>query len=277
MAQGVLVLGGKGFLGQRWLAAYPGAIASKVDIADPPALAALLERERPAVVINCAGKTGRPNIDWCEDHKLETLRSNVTGALIVLEECQKRGIYLVHLSSGCIYEGDNGGAGFSEDDPPNFLGSFYSRTKAWIDQMVRDFPVLSLRLRMPFDGSLSERNLIMKLRIYPRVLTTTNSLTNLDDFVATAQQLIARRATGTYNVVNEGTISPCEVMTRYRELVDSRHVFEPLTLDHLNEVTRVGRSNCLLSTAKLRAEGLALPPVREAVERALRALASRLR
>ncbi len=109
------------------------------------------------------------------------------------------------------------------------------------------------------------------------MLTTANSLTNLDDFVATAQRLIARRATGIYNVVNEGTISPFEVMKRYREMVEPDHVFEPLELDHLGEVTRVGRSNCLLSTAKLRGEGLELPPVSEAVDLALRTLAGRLR
>ena len=27
-------------------------------------------------------KTGRPNVDWCEDHKTETLFSNVTAPLI---------------------------------------------------------------------------------------------------------------------------------------------------------------------------------------------------
>jgi dTDP-4-dehydrorhamnose reductase len=277
MTRGILILGGKGFLGQRLLAAYPGAVSADVDIADAPALAAVLDAQRPEVVINCAGKTGRPNIDWCEDHKRETLRSNVTGALVILEACLERKLYLVHLSSGCIYEGDgHGGAGFSEDDPPNFAGSYYSRTKAWIDQMLRDFPVLSLRLRMPFDGSLSERNLVMKLRKYPRVLTATNSITNLDDFVAAAQQLVARRATGTFNVVNDGTTSPFEIMMRYRELVDPRHAFEPLDVEQLPEVARAGRSNCVLSTAKLRGLGLALPPVGEAVDRALHTLAARL-
>jgi dTDP-4-dehydrorhamnose reductase len=276
MARGILILGDKGFLGQRLLAAYPGAASADVDIADAPALAAVLDAQRPAVVINCAGKTGRPNIDWCEDHKRETLRSNVTGALVILEACLERKLYLVHLSSGCIYEGDNGGTGFREDDPPNFAGSYYSRTKAWIDQMLRDFPVLSLRLRMPFDGSLSERNLIMKLRKYPRVLTAANSITNLDDFISAAQQLIARRATGIFHVVNEGTTSPFAIMTRYRELVDPHHAFEPLDVEQLPEVARAGRSNCVLSTAKLRAEGLGLPPVGEAVDRALRELAARL-
>jgi dTDP-4-dehydrorhamnose reductase len=274
--QRILIFGGRGFMGQNLLGLYPGAAAPDVDIADAPAVAAALDAARPEVVINCAGKTGRPNIDWCEDHQAETLRSNVTGALVVLEECLRRGVYLVHLSSGCIYEGDRGGSGFTEDDPPNYTGSFYSRTKAWADQVLREFPVLTLRLRMPFDGSLSDRNLIMKLRKYRRVLTEPNSITHLPDFFRVAGQLIARKATGIYNVVNEGTISPFEVMTRYQELVDPEHTFLPLPLAQLGEVATAGRSNCLLSTAKLRAEGLGMPSARDAVDRALRALASRL-
>ncbi len=273
----VLIFGGRGFMGQNFLGLFPGAVTPSVDIADGSAVAATLDAARPEIVINCAGKTGRPNIDWCETHKTETFRANVTGAVVVLEECLRRGIYLVHLSSGCIYEGNNNGAGFSETDPPNYMGSFYSRTKAWADQIMAEFPVLTLRMRMPFDGSLSERNLLMKLRKYRRVLTERNSITHLPDFFCAAQQLIARRATGIRNIVNEGVMSPWEIMTRYKELVDPDHSFVPLPLNQLGEVAAAGRSNCLLSTARLRAEGLQLPPVHEAVDRALRALASRLR
>ncbi|MBY0232298.1 MAG: sugar nucleotide-binding protein [Gemmataceae bacterium] len=270
----MLVFGGMGYIGQNIHARYPGAIDSGADIADRAAVARALEEAKPDVVVNCAGKTGRPNIDWCEDHKAETLRANTTGALVVMEECLARGIYLVHLSSGCIYAGDNGGKGWSEEDPPNYAGSFYSRTKSWSDQILREFPVLLLRMRMPFDGTLSERSLIMKLRKYPRVLTEQNSITHLPDFFRAMGALVARRATGTYNVVNEGTISPFEVMTLYREIVVPGHAFEALPAARMGEVAKAGRSNCLLSTAKLRAEGLGLPPVREAVTKALGELAS---
>jgi 3,5-epimerase/4-reductase len=273
----VLLFGGRGFMGQRFLAVYPAALAPGVDIADPAAVGRALDEARPDVVINCAGKTGRPNVDWCEEHRGETLRANVTGALVVLEECLKRGVYLVHLSSGCIYEGDNGGGGFGEDDPPNYQGSFYSRTKAWSDQILREFPVLTLRLRMPFDGSLSERNLIVKLRRYRRVLVERNSLTHLPDFLSAARQLIALRATGIFNVVNPGAISPYELMERYRELVDPDHEFEPLSPEELRSLTRAGRSNCILSTAKLRSAGVEMPPVGAAVDAALRELAWRRR
>ena len=34
---------------------------------------------KPTHVLNSAGVTGRPNVDWCEDHKQETIRANVVG------------------------------------------------------------------------------------------------------------------------------------------------------------------------------------------------------
>jgi 3,5-epimerase/4-reductase len=182
-----LIYGAKGYLGQQFLNLLPNAVASEVDIADTTAVAAELDRVRPDIALNCAGKTGRPNVDWCEDHKAETLAANVTGPLVLLKELAARNVYWVHLGSGCIYQGDNNGKGYSETDPANYFGSFYSRTKAWSDAILQDFPVLNLRLRMPFDGSDNPRNLLTKIAKYSRVLDTENSLTYLPDFFA--QQL----------------------------------------------------------------------------------------
>jgi dTDP-4-dehydrorhamnose reductase len=266
----VLIFGARGYLGRQFADAYPGAATPLVDVADPAAVARALDLARPEVVVNCAGRTGRPNVDWCEAHREETLRANVTGPLVLLEECRRRGAHLVHLSSGCLYQGEGP---FAEDDPPNFAGSFYSRTKAWADQVLREFDVLTLRLRMPFDGSGSPRCLISKLAGYRRVLVSPNSLTHLPDFMAAARELISRRATGVYHVVNQGAVSPFEVMRLYRDLVDPGHAFEPLAPEDLGQLTRAGRSNCVLSTEKLAREGIPLPPIRQAVEAALLRLA----
>jgi dTDP-4-dehydrorhamnose reductase len=272
----VLICGAGGYLGSYFRAAYPAAQTPALDIADPTAVARVLDEGAPQVVINCAAKTGRPNVDWCEDHRLEALRSNVTGALVLAQACAARGMYLIHISSGCIYEGDYGGKGFPEEAPPNFTGSFYSCTKAWAEQCLRGFPVLVLRLRMPFEDSGYSRNLLMKLRSYRRVLTTPNSLTHLPDFLKAATALISRCATGIYNVVNEGAISPFEVMELYRAIVDPAHDFEVLTPEELQGLVRAKRSNCVLSTAKLHREGLALPPVRAALAGALQGLRQEL-
>ncbi len=269
----IVVFGSKGYLGQLFAARYSDAALPDADIADQQAVAETLDKERPDVVINTAGKTGRPNVDWCEDHKLETIRSNVTGPLILLEECMKRDIRLVHIGSGCIYEGDNDGKGWSEEDPPNYTGSFYSRTKLWSDQMLREFPVLNVRLRMPFDGSTNPRNLLMKLSKYARVLDEPNSLTYLPDFLDAVTALIEKGKTGTYNIINAGGISPFQIMELYQQIVDPAHTFERLTVDHLNEVVKAGRSNCLLSGAKLESEGIRMKTAEEALKEALHHIA----
>ncbi len=271
-----VLLFGRGYMASQFRKIYPDTVVSDADIADRGGVARTLDKEKPDIVINCAGKTGRPNVDWCEDHKEETLRSNVLGPLILLEECQKRSLYWVHLSTGCIYDGDNSGKGFGEDDPPNFAGSFYARTKGWTDQMLREFPLLQLRLRMPFDGTPHDRNLIDKLLHYPRVLDAQNSLTYLPDFLTAARALIERRRTGTYNIVNPGSITPYRIMELYRQIVDPQHRFERLTLADLPSTVRAGRSNCILSTAKLEAEGLCLRPVEEAIREALQNYAKRI-
>ena len=268
----VLIFGGRGFIAAHLKTAFPHVVLSETDICDQLELARVLDAERPDVVINAAGKTGKPNVDWCEDHKLETVLSNVQGPLNLLSACAERGIYWVNIGSGCIYEGDNGGSGFTEEDLPNFTGSFYARTKLWIDQILKDFPVLQLRLRMPFDCSSHPRSLISKLRRYGKILDHANSITYLPDFLEAAKVLIAKRKTGIYNIVNPGTISPYEIMMRFQKIVDPAHKVERLTLDHLSDVVKAGRSNCTLSCEKLLKEGVRMRPVLEATDDALKAL-----
>src|SRR6185436_491473 len=95
----------------------------------------------------------------------------------------------------------------------------------------------------------------------------------IPDFFKAAKELIEKDKTGVYHIVNPGAISPYQIMTRYKEVVDPSHTFEKLELSHLGEVVKAGRSNCLLSTQKLEGEGIVLPSIQEAVEDALRILA----
>jgi len=92
-----------------------------------------IEKYKPTHVLNAAGVTGRPNVDWCEDHKEETIRSNVIGTLNVADICAQKGIHHLLYATGCIFEYDKdhviGGQGFLETDAANFHASFYSHTK----------------------------------------------------------------------------------------------------------------------------------------------------
>ena len=256
-----------------WGIVLPEAVGSPVDICDPAAVARELDRYEPDVVVNSAGKTGHPNVDWCEQHRDETLRSNVTGPLVLLDACRSRSCYFVHLSSGCLYQGNNGGPGFREVDPPNFFGSFYSRTKAYADQILSEFPVLILRPRMPFDDTLHERTLFGKLVKYQQVLDAENSFTYVPDFLRATQRLITDRRSGVFHVVNPGASSPYALMRRYRETVDPQHQFVRLSPEDLGEVTTAERSSCVLCTDKLVRHGIRLRPLDEAVDTALASIA----
>ena len=257
---------GKGYIGNKFKE-FLGeeAMLSDVRLEDYSAVKTELEEVRPAVVINCAGKTGRPNVDWCEDNKTETLFSNVTAPLILARASQELGIYMVHVGSGCVYEGYKNGEGFNEDDAPNFFGSFYSKTKAWSEAMMKEFPILQLRLRMPLDGEPGERNFITKITKYPKVISIPNSVSVIDDFLQVGKALIDKKATGIYNVTNEGTINHQEILDMYKEIVDPSYNYELFSVEEMEKITKAKRSNCGLSTKKLEAEGIKIRPVKEAV------------
>ena len=100
--------------------------------ASPPS--PLSPQFKPTHVLNAAGVTGRPNVDWCETHKVETIRANVIGCLTLADVCNQRGIHMTYYGTGCIFHYDDkfpqgSGKGFMESDTPNFTGSYYSYTK----------------------------------------------------------------------------------------------------------------------------------------------------
>ena len=260
---------GRGWMGTSWAARSEGAYLSDVDIADEAAVAAELDRRRPVHVVNAAGRTGTPNVDALEGHPGAVYRSNVVGPLVLAAACRERGIHLTHLGSGCVYQGDNHGRGYAEEDPPNFHGSLYARSKATAEAALRDFDVLQLRIRMPLSAEPHPRNLLTKLLGYPRIVSVPNSVTVLEDAWPVAEALVAQRATGTWNLVNDGVERHDELLDLYRESVDPGHAYQVVDMAELG--LKAPRSNCVLATGKLREAGLALPPLAESLPRLVRA------
>ncbi|CAN1351788.1 Trifunctional UDP-glucose 4,6-dehydratase/UDP-4-keto-6-deoxy-D-glucose 3,5-epimerase/UDP-4-keto-L-rhamnose-reductase RHM1 [Linum perenne] len=108
---------------------------------------------KPTHVFNAAGVTGRPNVDWCETHETETIRANVIGVLTLADVCRDRDLLMVNYATGCIFEYDDShpvdsGIGFTEEDRANFTGSFYSKTKAMVQNFTSPFYFL-LNLVIP--------------------------------------------------------------------------------------------------------------------------------
>mmetsp|Transcript_35567 Transcript_35567/g.49378 ORF Transcript_35567/g.49378 Transcript_35567/m.49378 type:complete len:975 (+) Transcript_35567:126-3050(+) len=259
-----------GLLGQ--LLSEEGAIweYASCRLQNRSAVEAELDRFKPSHVLNAAGVTGRPNVDWCETHPLETIRTNVVGTLILCDSCEIRGIHMTNFATGCIFEYDSehplgSGKGFTEEDKANFTGSYYSFTKAHVESLMKSYShVLTLRVRMPITSDLSShRNFVYKIANYDRVVDIPNSMTVLDEMLPISIEMAKRRLTGIFNFTNPGTISHNEVLSLYKQYVDPQYTWKNFSLEEQTKILAAPRSNNELDTTKLIKEFPNLKPVRD--------------
>jgi UDP-glucuronate 4-epimerase len=111
------------------LAAHSAFEMVRLDIADAPALEALVRRTAPHSVVHLAAQAG---VRYSLENPFAYERSNLAGHLAVLEACRRQSSvkHLAYASSSSVY-GDRplGGQGFSEDEPVNAPASLYAATK----------------------------------------------------------------------------------------------------------------------------------------------------
>lgn len=234
-----------------------------------------LDEIKPTHVLMAAGITGRPNIDWCEDHKPETLRVNVIGTLNVADLTFMRGIHCTIYATGCIFKYDDAhplgsGIGFDEDAAPNFDESFYSKTKGYMEPMLKCYPnCMILRVRMPISDDLFHRNFVTKIVKYERVVNIPNSMTVLTEMLPASLAMAKKGLTGVYNFTNPGVISHNEVLDLYKKYIDPTYTYKNFTVEEQAKVIKAGRSNNELDTTKLMKdlpEGIVINDIKTACE-----------
>jgi len=216
-----------------------------------------LDEYKPTHVLNAAGITGRPNIDWCETNKPETIRTNVIGTLNLADLCLERGIHCTVYATGCIFVYDEqhkegSGVGFTEEDTPNFDGSFYSETKGYMEPMLKNYSnCLILRVRMPISDDLIHRSFVTKIVKYERVVNIPNSMTILTEMLPASLAMAQKGLTGVYNFTNPGVISHNQVLDLYTKIIDPTYTYKNFTIEEQSKVIAAPRSNNELDTTKL--------------------------
>ncbi|EPS62084.1 hypothetical protein M569_12709, partial [Genlisea aurea] len=227
---------------------------------------------KPTHVFNAAGVTGRPNVDWCESHKAETIRTNVVGTLNLADACREHGLLMMNYATGCIFEYDakhpeGSGVGFKEEDKPNFTGSFYSKTKAMVEELLKEYDnVCTLRVRMPISSDLNNpRNFITKISRYNKVVNIPNSMTILDELLPISIEMARRDLRGIWNFTNPGVVSHNEILEMYREYIDPGFEWRNFTLEEQAKVIVAPRSNNEMDASKLKGEFPQLMPIKESL------------
>ncbi len=295
----ILLIGSTGFVGalfgelfDRKSISWTAMSGRRFTFSEKDKLISELSARSISFVINCAGYTGKPNVDACELDKGNCLEGNAILPSVVREVCGALGIGWGHVSSGCVFAGERpGGGGWREDDAPNFCFrrppcSFYSGTKALGEELLgwrevdtcADWPKWEhesvpqgyvWRLRIPFDENDGPRNYLSKVQRYENLLQARNSLSQLSDFVDACWECVEKRVPhGIYNVTNPGSVTTSEVVDLINKhgVNNKDYKFFDSEEEFMTKAAKTPRSNCVLGTTKLEAAGIKMRSVREALE-----------
>ena len=103
----------------------------------------VLREVKPDFLVNCAGYTGKPNVDACEKHQADTLLGNVSLPQTLAQAWEVANVPWGHVSSGCIYAGakivqpdgslvfEAGPGGASERGPPVSTSAGATTKRSW--------------------------------------------------------------------------------------------------------------------------------------------------
>lgn len=238
-----------------------------------------IEKDDIKCVINCSGYTGVPNVDACEDNRNFCWDMNVQYPLEVVALCHQNEIPIIHVGSGCIYSGYE--KDYTEEDVPNFgIGSkdasYYSRCKHAFETSTTPYNRYIFRIRIPFTDELVPKNYFTKLLKYDTLIDESNSVTSIKDFNVFVQKFIDMLGFvpyGVYNVVNTQPIKAKEVVEILKENGLENPNWKFIETKDLNTVAK--RSNCVLSTDKIKLLGLELPETVSSIRRDIEILAKK--
>lgn len=173
----------------------------------------VLEDMKPDQIINAAGKT---DLVWCENNAAETIQSNIGAPVKLHKLCVKHNINLIHLSSGCVWDGPfrEDGLPFQPTDPVT-PACIYSWTKAACDALMlqnSNKNILILRPRQVYSPIRSQRNTLEKLIKYKSLLDTPNTMTSAETIAKTILKVSEDFPNGIImNVFDIGISSPYKV------------------------------------------------------------------
>lgn len=128
----ILITGSKGQLGREFQVIarndrsnnYLFTDIEELDITDPPAVTSLVNREKPDIIVNCAGYTAVDNAERDFD---KALLINGTSVETLAKAANETESLLVHLSTDYVFDGTTC-TPYKEESTPNPISS-YAKSK----------------------------------------------------------------------------------------------------------------------------------------------------
>lgn len=285
-----LVWGGRGWIGGKFKKVLEGKGWKVVDATcradDRDAVSAETDRRRATHIVSLIGRTHGPGfttIDYLEQKGklVENINDNLYGPLVLASVAKEKGIHMMYVGTGCIFEYDEDHVcneegvckGFTESDKPNFFGSSYSVVKGFTDRIMKEEfgdTALNVRIRMPISSEDGPRNFISKIIAYQKICSIPNSMTVLDDILPLLADLMNDNVNGTLNAVNPGVIDHNTILKWYRDIQNQEHTWEEIDNSTLVEnCVKGARSNNMLDTTRIVSLCPTIPTIATSVRKIL--------
>jgi dTDP-4-dehydrorhamnose reductase len=277
----IAVVGARGQLGAAVVHEFQAAhdvvplTRTDLDVTDDRAVAEVIDRVRPDVIVNCAADN---RVDAAEDRPLDPLNTNAFAVRALARAAARHGATLVHYGSDFVFDGTSR-TPYREEDRPNPLG-VYAASKLLGEWFALDAPrayvlrVETLFGRAPGGGPPkgSIEGILQGLRAgkAPVVFEDrTVSPTYVPDAARATRQLLESHApTGLYHCVNTGC---CTWLELARVMADRLGVEPRVNPVRIADVQLRARrpQYCALSNQKLRSVGVEMPAWQDALDRHL--------
>jgi dTDP-4-dehydrorhamnose reductase len=209
-----------------------------LDITDRDATVQLLTRIKPDVLIQTAAQ---PNVDYCEDHREEAWKTNVSGTENLVHACKPLAVKHVIISTDYVFDGTAGPYG--EDDPVNPI-NYYAITKVEAERTVKSLSNhLIIRTGVVFEADPESKNFAMRVvnelsagRRLKAPLDQIGNPTLASNLAAATIELAQKGKVGIYNVAGR-TIMPrsdfAYLVCRKFQLQD--RLIQPVTSEELQQ------------------------------------------
>ncbi|MDR1177750.1 MAG: NAD(P)-dependent oxidoreductase [Spirochaetaceae bacterium] len=279
-----LVTGASGLLGWEVADAFEAAGyqtvrlmgRQSIDITNTPEIIGFVEKEKPDVIIHCAGFR---DLDEIEKNEAQGFALNAFGTKNMALAASRTGSKLVYISSDAVYDGEKK-TGYHEYDFPNPV-NVYGKSKHMAEEAIRSLCQKYFIIRPAWLFGLKghrENNVIFsiidKINAGEQVLASGNQFCSPSYTLDIAEALVKVASTeyyGTYLVSNRGAASRYEVSRSIAEFLglDGGKVIEAES--GKIRLAKRAANTVFESIAFSRTFGIAMAPWKDALERCIAA------
>jgi dTDP-4-dehydrorhamnose reductase len=237
MTKTILVTGSNGLLGQKLTDLLKGNSTYKLiatargedrypdksgytyvslDITNEQEVEQVLSAHKPDAVIHTAAMT---NVDQCETDQAGCDELNVKAVQYIVQACEKHHIYLAHLSTDFIFNGDKGPLTEEEKpDPISYYGESKLKAEHIVQAMKGKWSILRTVLVFGIVSDMSRSNIVLWVKnnleqnkIIKVVNDQWRTPTLAEDLAMGCFLAVDKQAQGVYNISGADLLTPYDI------------------------------------------------------------------